>query len=60
MANYGLLTVKELAQILKIPEQSIYAGVKKGTFPLRPIKVGKLLRFRTSDLEEHVLEGGTA
>lgn len=59
MANYGLLTVKELSQILKIPEQSIYAGVSKGTFPLRPIKLGKLLRFRASDLDSYV-GGGAA
>lgn len=47
-----LLTVKEAAAYLRVSEGSIYQRVHKGE--LKPIRMGRLLRFRLSSLEEYV------
>lgn len=50
-----LLTVKDLASILIISKRTIYNGVSNGTFPLRPIRIGRrLLRWRRRDVEKYL------
>ena len=44
-----LLTVKEAAEYLSVSQGSIYQRVHKGQ--LIPARLGRLLRFRLSDLD---------
>jgi excisionase family DNA binding protein len=50
-----LLTVKNLAYKLNISERTIYNKLSNGTFPIKPLRVGKrLLRWRTGDVEQYL------
>ena len=50
-----LLTVKNLADILKISERTIYNKVSDGSFPVKPIRIGRrLLRWRSSDIDRYL------
>jgi len=53
-----LLTIKELSQVLKIPTGSIRNQLCRGTFPLQPIKIGSLVRFRSEDVEGYIESRG--
>ncbi len=57
--NQTLLTVEELSKILRIAIGSIRNQLCRGTFPLRPIKVGHLLRFRSEDVERFLESQGS-
>ena len=54
-----LLTVKELAEVLKIKEQTVYQYACKGVIPY--VKVGSCLRFDGEEInnwiKEHSYEG---
>ncbi len=52
-----LLTLKEMASLLKTSEKAIYAKVARGQ--LKPIRLGRSLRFRAADLAK-VLKCGHA
>ena len=58
-----LLSTRALAQYLDVPVQTIYAWRAKGQGP-KGIRVGKHVRFRTSDVEswlaDHADEGEAA
>jgi excisionase family DNA binding protein len=45
-----MLSVEELAEILQVPEDTIYYWRSQGAGP-RGIKVGRYVRFRQSDVE---------
>jgi excisionase family DNA binding protein len=45
-----LLTVKQLAEILQVPEDTIYYWRSRGEGP-RGFRVGRDVRFRESDVE---------
>jgi len=47
-------TVKELARTLKISPRTIYNKLSNGTFPIKPIRIGRLLRFREEDISEYL------
>ena len=52
-----LLTVEETAQMLGLSPRTIYNGVSPKTkrpFPIKPKKVGRLVRFRLEDVEEYI------
>ena len=52
-----LLTVKQLAEWLQISERTIYNYTHKKSkkeFPIKPIRIGKLLRFREDDVIEFI------
>jgi len=52
-----LLTAKELADYLQISKQTVYNKCAKGAkhpLPIKPIRVGRKLRFRLSDLEKYI------
>jgi excisionase family DNA binding protein len=46
-----LLTVREVCQLLRISRGGLYGLVRQGIVP-RPIKLGRVLRWRTSDIEK--------
>ena len=54
-----LLTVEETARMIGISPRTIYNGVSpksKRPFPIKPKKVGRLVRFRLSDVENYIAE----
>jgi len=54
----GLLDVKDVAQRLGVSTKAVYGMIKSGR--LRAIKVtGKTLRFKSEDVDEFLLGGGT-
>lgn len=51
-----LLTVEEVAPLLKVRPQWLYAAVKRGDFP--HVKVGRYIRFRRVEVEQWIRQGG--
>ena len=49
-----LLTIKELARYWSISERTIYNKLSADIFPIKPIKIGRLLRFRIQDINEYI------
>ena len=49
-----LLTVRGVAQRLIISERTVYNKVSNGTFPIKPKRVGRLLRFRSKDVDAYI------
>jgi len=47
-------TVKDLARHLKISPRTIYNKTSNGTFPIKPIRIGRLLRFRREDINAYL------
>jgi excisionase family DNA binding protein len=48
-----LLTVSEVAQVLKVPRSWVYDHVRPSSSPVLPhLKLGKYLRFRRRDIED--------
>lgn len=57
--NLKLLTVAETADLLGISDRTIYNGVcpsgrKRKPFPVKPVRIGKSIRFDLRDLEKFV------
>lgn len=48
----SLIDINDLAGILKIPTKTIRNKLSDGTWPLSPIRIGKALRWPSSDVEE--------
>lgn len=49
-----LLTVKGLARRFLISDRTVYNKVSNGTFPIKPIRIGRLLRFRREDVDAYL------
>ena len=52
-----LLSIKETAQILGVSERTIYNGVApkaKRPFPIKPKRVGRLVKFRIEDIAAYI------
>ena len=50
-----LLTVEEVAQLLKVPASWVYEHCReRGSDPLPHVKLGKYLRFSRSDLTRYL------
>jgi len=49
-----LLTVKGLARQLLISERTVYNKLFNDTFPIKPIRIGRLLRFRRKDVDAYL------
>lgn len=53
-----LLTIEEVAKILKVKPAWLYTAAQRGDVPR--VKVGKFVRFRESELNAWIAKGGTA
>ncbi|HPR53297.1 MAG TPA: helix-turn-helix domain-containing protein [Deltaproteobacteria bacterium] len=53
-----LLTIEELSKILRIATGSIRNQLCRGIFPINPLKIGHLLRFRSEDVEKYLASQG--
>ena len=49
-----LLTVHELARLLRVPESWIYNHRYHNSLPFPFVRVGRLLRFRRKDIESYL------
>ena len=52
VADHRLLTVREVADDVRVSTMTVYRLIKSGALPA--IRVGKHFRIRTSDLEEYL------
>lgn len=55
--NRRLLSVEEVAQYLGLSPRTIYNGVapkSKNPFPVKPKRIGKLVRFDIKDLDRYI------
>ena len=52
--DHQLLTVEEVAELLRLPVSTIYELARTGRLP--HLKIGRALRFSRSDLEAHLAE----
>lgn len=57
MADFVLYTVKEVRDILKVTQRTLYNYIKNGD--LKAVKVGKYWRIRESDLKEFLDNGAS-
>lgn len=53
-----LVTVAEIARLLGVPRSFVYERTARGDIPC--YRVGRLLRFRVSEVERWVADGGSA
>lgn len=49
-----LIDINDLAGILKIPAKTIRNKLSDGTWPLAPIRIGKALRWPSSEVDEYL------
>jgi predicted DNA-binding transcriptional regulator AlpA len=48
--NDRLLDIQDLADRLKIPTKTIRNKLSNGTWPIRPVRIGRALRWRETDV----------
>ncbi len=46
-----LVDIKDLGQQLKVPTKTIRNKLSNGTWPVEPIRIGRSLRWRQSDVD---------
>jgi predicted DNA-binding transcriptional regulator AlpA len=51
-----LLDIAELASRLKIPAKTIRNKLCDGTWPIRPVRIGRAVRWRESDVERVIAD----
>lgn len=56
--NEELLTVEDVAPLLKVRPEWVYAAVRRGDFP--HVKVGRYIRFTREQVDAWIRAGGTA
>lgn len=49
--NDGLIDIRDLGLQLKIPVKTIRNKLSNGTWPLRPVRIGRALRWRQSEVD---------
>ena len=55
MGDFKLYTIKELTEILKVTQRTVYNYIKSGH--LKAVKIGKYWRVLHTDLQEFVSTG---
>ncbi len=59
MSEFKLLTVKETAELFGMSERTLYNQIcpkAKQQFPIKPKRIGKLVRFDSRDIEKFLTE----
>jgi excisionase family DNA binding protein len=54
----GLVSVEEVARAFSVSTSTIYDRIAHDTFPVPHVRIGKLIRFRRTDVEAFVGNGG--
>ncbi len=52
MTDQKLYTVKEVAELLRVTERTVYGKAKSGELPHR--KIGRVLRFTQGDIDAYL------
>jgi predicted DNA-binding transcriptional regulator AlpA len=55
-----LLDSEALGEVLGLDAQAIRLALHRGRFPIRPIKLGRRLRFRATDVRRYIETGEAA
>ena len=58
--NDYLIDIEDLSQQLKVPPKTIRNKLSNGTWPILPIRIGRALRWRQSDVDRLVMGKGPA
>ena len=51
-----LLTIRELADELRLDQRTVYRHLKEGKLPIRILRIGQSPRVRRADLERYLTE----
>lgn len=51
-----LIGVSETARLLDLAPQTVYNMISKRSFPVRPVRVGRLVKFRLTEIEKYVAD----
>jgi len=49
-----LIDINDLAAVLKVPAKTIRNKLSNGTWPIEPLRIGKALRWRQSDVNAFI------
>lgn len=49
-----LIDINDLAAVLKVPAKTIRNKLSNGTWPIEPLRIGKALRWRQSDVDAFI------
>lgn len=52
--NEQLIDINDLAGQLKVPPKTIRNKLSNGTWPIEPLRIGKALRWRQSDVNAFI------
>jgi predicted DNA-binding transcriptional regulator AlpA len=55
-----LIDINDLADRLKIPPKTIRNKLSNGTWPIEPLRIGKALRWRESDIDAMIAGARTS
>lgn len=58
--NEQLIDINDLADQLKVPPKTIRNKLSNGSWPIEPLRIGKALRWRQSDVNLFIGGGTTA
>jgi len=51
-----LIGVGETARLLDLAPQTVYNMISKRTFPIKAVRVGRLVKFRLADIQKYVAD----
>jgi predicted DNA-binding transcriptional regulator AlpA len=54
-----LLDIEDLAKRLKIPRKTIRNKLSNGTWPISPVRIGRALRWRETDVAAAIADLGS-
>jgi predicted DNA-binding transcriptional regulator AlpA len=49
-----LIDIDDLSKALKIPAKTIRNKLSNGTWPIKPVRIGRALRWRESDVTQAI------
>lgn len=52
----NLLDISDLSKLLKIPEKTIRNKLSDNTWPMKPLRIGRAVRWRESDVNRVIAE----
>ena len=52
--NEQLININDLADQLKVPTKTIRNKLSNGSWPIEPLRIGKALRWRQSDVDAFI------
>jgi predicted DNA-binding transcriptional regulator AlpA len=52
--NDQLIDIDDLSKTLKIPAKTIRNKLSNGTWPIKPVRIGRALRWRESDVTKAI------